>query len=131
MTYEIKRSWKTAMARGFMCRCPACGQGKLFGKFIKVADHCNSCGEVLSHHQADDAPPYFTMMIVGHIVIPAVVIVERVWHPDMLLQLALWVPATGLLTLALLQPVKGAIVGLQWALRMHGFGSVSPEHANP
>ncbi len=119
------------MARGFTCRCPACGKGKLFRKFIKVADHCNSCGEVLSHHQADDAPPYFTMMIVGHIVIPAVVIVERVWHPDMLLQLALWVPATGLLTLALLQPVKGAIVGLQWALRMHGFGSVRDVHANP
>lgn len=129
--YEIKRSWKRSMGRGLLCRCPACGKGHLFKAFLKVADTCNHCGEELHHQRADDAPPYFTMMIVGHTVIPAMVIVERVWHPDMLLQMAFWLPAIFVLTIALLQPVKGAIVGLQWALRMHGFGHVTEEHANP
>jgi uncharacterized protein (DUF983 family) len=118
----MNRSWKPAMLRGLMCRCPSCGTGKLFRKFLKVNDTCSHCGEALHHHKADDAPPYFTMMIVGHILIPAVVIVERVWQPDMLLQLAVWLPLTFVMTIALLQPVKGAIVGLQWALGMHGFG---------
>jgi uncharacterized protein (DUF983 family) len=131
MTYELKRSWKVAMARGLLCRCPACGKGKMFGRFLKAAEQCNACGEKLSLHQADDAPPYFTMMIVGHIVIPVMVIVERVWHPDMGLQMAIWLPTIFLLTIGLLQPVKGAIVGLQWALKMHGFGTSAEEHANP
>lgn len=121
--YQIERSWKSAMARGLFCRCPACGKGHLFRAFIKVADTCDVCGEDLHHQRADDAPPYFTMMVVGHIVIPALVIVERVWHPEIWLQLAFWVPMTFALTLGLLQPIKGAIVGLQWALRMHGFAT--------
>ena len=121
--YEIQRSWKTAMIRGLMCRCPSCGKGRLFRAFLKVADTCPACDADLHHQRADDAAPYFTMMIVGHILIPAVVIVERVWHPDIWLQLAVWLPLTLVLTLGLLQPVKGAIVGLQWALRMHGFAA--------
>jgi uncharacterized protein (DUF983 family) len=119
----MTRSWKLAMARGLRSRCPACGQGHLFRAYIKVADVCDHCGEELHHHKADDAPPYFTMMIVGHVLIPVVVIVERVWHPNMAMQLLAWLPTTLLMTIGLLQPVKGAIVGLQWALRMHGFGS--------
>jgi uncharacterized protein (DUF983 family) len=119
----MSRSWKQAMARGVMCRCPACGKGHLFHKFLKVAETCDSCGQELHHHKADDAPPYFTMMIVGHLLIPAVVIVERVWHPNMAMQLLAWLPTTLLITIGLLQPVKGAIVGLHWALRMHGFAT--------
>ena len=111
------------MARGFMCRCPSCGKTRLFRAFLKVADTCPNCGTDLHHQRADDAPPYFTMMIVGHILIPSVVIVERAWHPEIWLQLAVWLPLTVFLTIGLLQPVKGAIVGLQWALRMHGFAS--------
>ncbi len=111
------------MARGLICRCPSCGKGHLFRAFLKVADTCPKCGTDLHHQRADDAPPYFTMMIVGHILIPAVVIVERVWHPEIWLQLSVWLPLTVFLTIGLLQPVKGAIVGLQWALRMHGFAA--------
>ncbi len=111
------------MARGLICRCPSCGKGLLFRAFLKVADTCPSCAADLHHQRADDAPPYFTMMIVGHILIPVVVIVERVWQPEIWLQLAAWLPITFFLTIGLLQPVKGAIVGLQWALRMHGFAA--------
>jgi hypothetical protein len=37
------------------------------------------------------------------------------------LQLAVWLPVTLFASLALLQPTKGAIVGLQWQTGMHGF----------
>ena len=115
------RSWKQAMWRGFTGYCPACGQGRMFGKYLKVADTCPSCGEELHHHRADDAPPYFTMMIVGHIVVPLVLVVEKVWHPDLSVHFMLWTAVTLSLTFALLPAVKGAIVGLQSANRMHGF----------
>lgn len=121
LTLQEPRSWKQAMWRGFTCACPACGKGHMFGKYLKVADNCDVCGEELHHHRADDAPPYFTMFIVGHIVIPLVLVVERLWHPDVSIHFMLWTAVTLALTFALMPAVKGAIVGLQWALRMHGF----------
>lgn len=117
-----ERSVLSALGRGFLCRCPACGKGRLFPRFLKVADRCAACGEDLHHQRADDAPPYFTMFIVGHIVIPAMLVVEKLYHPALELHLALWVPLTLVLTFALMPRVKGAVVGLQWALKMHGFG---------
>ena len=116
-----ERSWKQAMWRGFRCNCPACGEGRMFGRYLKVADRCGSCGEELHHHQADDAPPYFTMFTVGHIVVPLVLVVEKLWAPSLPVHFMIWTAVTLALTFALMQPIKGAIVGLQWALRMHGF----------
>jgi uncharacterized protein (DUF983 family) len=93
----------------------------MFGKYLKVADTCSACGEELHHHQADDAPPYFTMMIVGHVVVPLVLVVEKIWHPDVSIHFMLWTAVVLSMTFALMPAVKGAIVGLQWANRMHGF----------
>ena len=36
--------------------------------------------------------------------------------------LAIWAPITIIAALAIIQPIKGGVIGLQWALRMHGFG---------
>lgn len=116
------RFWPTAMLRGFLHRCPACGARSLFSGFITVNDTCWLCSEELYHQRADDAPPYFTIFIVGHIIIPLLLIVERLWQPDYLVHAVIWVPATLILTLLLMPAVKGAVIGLQWALRMHGFG---------
>ncbi len=93
----------------------------LFSSYLKTANTCTACGEELFHHRADDAPPYFTIFIVGHIVVPLLMTVELLYGPPVWLHLAIWLPLTVLLSLALLPIVKGAIVGLQWALKMHGF----------
>ena len=69
------RSRKQAMARGFKLRCPNCGEGGLFRSYLKTAPACDHCGEELHHEKAHDAPPYFTMTIVAHIVVPALLIV--------------------------------------------------------
>ena len=110
-----------SMWRGFRGRCPNCGKGRMFRAYLKVADQCPACGEALHHHQADDAPPYFTMMIVGHVIVAGVLAVEVEYHPAMWLHLAIWLPLTVLLSLVLLPRIKGAIVGMQWANHMHGF----------
>lgn len=110
-----------SLGRGAAARCPACGEGRLFDGFVTVSDHCDRCGLALHHHRADDAPPYFTMMIVGHVIVAALLYVEIRHAPPLWVHLALWLPLTILLSLALMRPVKGAIVALQWALGMHGF----------
>ena len=123
------RSWKRAMWRGLRGSCPNCGKGRMFRAFLKVAGTCGQCGEELHHHRADDAPPYFTMFLTGHIVIPAMLVVEKLWHPPLEVHFVLWTVVTLALAFALMPAVKGAIVGLQWALRMHGFDFASRHEA--
>lgn len=116
-----------SILRGFGGRCPACGRGGLFRKFLKVADNCPDCGEELHHHQADDAPPYFTIMIVGHIVVPMMLWLELEYLPPLWVHAAIWPALTLLLSLWFLPRIKGAVVGWQWALRMHGFDGKAHE----
>ena len=120
-----------ALARGLLGRCPNCGRGRIFGAYLKVANHCPICGEMLHHHRADDAPAYFVILIVGHIVVPLALAVELAYRPSYWMQFAFWLPATLALALLLLQPVKGAIVALQWAYRMHGFDPDSDAAREP
>lgn len=125
-----KRSVLTAMWRGACGKCPNCGKGRIFRAYIKVADTCNVCGEELHHHQADDAPPYFTIFIAGHFVVPLMLAVETTFAPALWIHLAIFLPFTAALCLALLPVCKGAVVGLQWALYMHGFDPNSEEAAS-
>lgn len=115
------RDLKRAMLRGFFGRCPHCGRGAMFRAFLKVNDHCPNCGEALHHQRADDAPPYFVMLIVGHVIVPVVLAVELAFAPDYWVHAVLWGPLAIAMTLILLTPVKGTIIGLQWANYMHGF----------
>lgn len=110
-----------SLLRGAALKCPACGRGSMFWRYLKVADHCPQCGEALHHQRADDAPPYFTIVIVGHVVVSLVLAVEMAYRPPLWLHAALWLPLTVILTLLVLPVVKGALVALQWALLMHGF----------
>ena len=121
-----KRDLWSAMKRGFRCRCPRCGEGKMFRAFLKTADNCPVCGLDFTPHRADDLPAYLVIVIVGHIVVPIALWVETNYSPAVWLQLAAYLPFTVLSSLALLQPVKGSVVGLQWALRMHGFDENGP-----
>ena len=116
-----QRSLMQAMGRGFMGRCPHCGEGRLFGRFLKVADSCAACGEEYHHHRADDLPAYLVILVVGHVVVGAFMGMETMFALTTWQHLAIWVPITLIMTIGLLQPTKGAVVGLQWALRMHGF----------
>ena len=118
-----QRSVGQAMWRGTLCKCPHCGQGKMFRAYLKVADHCDACGEQLDLHRADDLPPYIAITIVGHILILAMMHMEMVWHVNPLTYLYTMVPLAVILPLAMLPSIKGAIVGLQWANGMYGFGT--------
>ena len=125
-TLPPRDSW-SAMLSGWRGRCPNCGEGRMFRAFLKVADHCPACGEALHHQRTDDAPAYFVILIVGHVVVPIVLAVETVYAPAYWIHALLWLPLTLGMSLAILQPIKGALVGLQWAMRMDGF---NPAHAD-
>jgi uncharacterized protein (DUF983 family) len=129
-TLPKRRVWQS-IKRGLRGRCPNCGQGKMFRAFLKVADHCPVCNEALYHQRADDAPAYFVILIVGHIVVPLALGVEVAFSPPYWLHAVLWLPLTIGLAVGLLQPIKGAIVGWQWANYMHGFDPNAAPDADP
>ena len=93
----------------------------MFRAFLKVADACPQCGEELHHHRADDFPAYLVIVIVGHILVPIVLEVEMHLAPPIWLSMTLWPSLALAMSLALLQPVKGAVVAIQWYGGMHGF----------
>ena len=127
---EKRDAW-TALKRGFRGRCPRCGEGKLFRAFLKTADKCSNCGQDFTPHRADDLPAYLVIVIVGHIVVPMALWIETNYSPAVWLQLAIYLPLTFVMSLALLQPVKGTVVGMQWALKMHGFDDNPPRGVPP
>jgi len=107
----------------------------MYGRFLKVVDACPKCGTALHHHRADDAPPYFTMLITGHVVVAGVLLIETNFAPPLWVHAVIWGPLLLLMSLWLLPRIKGALVGLQWALRMHGFSGAAdtpmPDPAAP
>ncbi|MDB5569387.1 MAG: hypothetical protein JWN93_570 [Hyphomicrobiales bacterium] len=126
-TDEAPRDWWLAIRRGFAMRCPHCNEGRIFGRYLKVNDRCEACGEELHHHRADDAPPYLTIFFVGHVVAAMLMVADERW-PDLNMgwHMVVWPALAIVLSLWLLPRFKGALIAYQWALRMHGFETALP-----
>lgn len=112
-------NWR-AFRLGWTGRCPRCGQGTLYRRFLKIRGECERCGLDFSVYPTDDAPPYFTILLVGHIVVPAMLMLEQWTHPPEWMHAALWVPLTLALTLGLLPRIKGAVLAWAWATGTRG-----------
>jgi uncharacterized protein (DUF983 family) len=110
-----------AIWRGLRGKCPACGKGHLFRAYLKVTDACPACGEEMHHHRADDFPAYLVIAITGQVLVPIVLSVETRMVPPIWLSVTLWPSLALAMALSLLQPVKGAVVAIQWYGGLHGF----------
>ena len=109
----------TALRRGWRGRCPRCDAGALFGGFLKMQNHCPACGLALEPFRADDAPAYFTIFAVGHIIVPLVLVLERYGEqPPLWFHAALWLPLSVVLALILLPRIKGTVIALLWTHRV-------------
>lgn len=120
-----ERDTREAMLRGWRRRCPCCGRGALMAGYLKVRDACPDCGEDLSHQRADDGPAYLTILIVGHLMAPLILWVFVQWRPDPVTLSVASSAGCVALSLWLLPRLKGMLVGIQWARRMHGFGAAA------
>lgn len=116
-----ERELRPALMKGWRCKCPNCGSGPLFNGYLKVRDTCTVCREDLSHQRADDGPAYLTILIVGHLLAPLLMFVFETWRPSPMVMIEIFGIGTVVLSLYLLPRLKGAMIGYQWARRMHGF----------
>jgi uncharacterized protein (DUF983 family) len=99
---------------GLRCRCPRCGEGKLFAGYLTLAPRCERCNLDFSFAEAGDGPAVFVILIAGFIVVGSALVVEAMWRPPYWLHAALWLPLLLILTLGLLRPLKGLLVALQF-----------------
>jgi uncharacterized protein (DUF983 family) len=111
------RSFWLGFRRGLFGKCPACGSAKLFSAYLKVVPTCAGCGHNLALYRSDDGPAYFTILIVGHLVLAPVLLLEVVRTLPLALVTVSLIAGVVLATLLLLPIVKGAFLGAQWALR--------------
>lgn len=109
-----------ALWRGMLSTCPRCGRGGLYRRYLKLSENCPSCGEPLGRIRADDFPPYLTIVVVGHIIVPLILVAEKLLEPPTWQHMVVWPTVTMALVLGLLPPIKGMVVGLMWHLKLKG-----------
>jgi len=113
---EIHRPVLTALLRGARGRCPRCGKGRLLQQYLKTVKCCSVCGEPLGHLPADDMPPWMTILLVGYITVPSMVLLNHKIPLETSVQLTIWIPIILILTLLLLPRCKGFILAILWIL---------------
>lgn len=111
-------SMLTGFLRGVKHRCPNCGEGHLYRRYLKVEPVCEACGHELASYPADDGPAYFTILIVGHLVVAPLLLFPWIWEGPPVIVVPACLAALATLTLLLLPRVKGAVIGALWAIRL-------------
>lgn len=109
-----------AVARGLSNRCPVCGDGKVFDGYLSVVPACAVCAAPLGELRADDAPPYVTIFLAGHLLLPLILWLEGAYEPPMWVHLTISIPLFAVLCALLLRPIKGGVVGWMISLGMLG-----------
>ena len=115
---EIVHPLFRSVRRGLSHRCPACGQGRMFGRYLKIEPSCSNCGHELARYPADDGPAYLTILLVGHLIIAPMLIFPVVWRTDPLISLPIILGSLSVVTLLALPRIKGGWVGLMYALQV-------------
>ena len=119
-TADERETWP-ALVKGFRCKCPKCGEGKLLHSYLKVNDHCANCGQELFHHRADDGPAYLSILVTAKVMGTLMLLFYETFLPSPWVLATIFGTGVVVMSLALLPRFKGMLVGIQWAKRMHGF----------
>jgi len=111
---------KLAARRGFLGRCPSCGETKLFKAYLKQVHACPSCHAEFGRIRADDAAPWATIIVIGHVFLPLVFFLglENLLPPWACL--TAYAVLLSALALVLLPRAKGLFIGILWATRAPG-----------
>jgi uncharacterized protein (DUF983 family) len=100
--------------RGLACKCPRCGNGKLFAGFLTLRPSCEVCGLDYAFIDTGDGPAVFIIMLAGAIVVASALIVEVKYSPPFWLHAVLWLPLILATTLLPLRSMKALLIALQF-----------------
>ena len=117
---ESEISLKTAAARALMGRCPCCGNGSLMKSYLKQVENCSVCGESFGQIRADDAAPWLTIILVGHVFLPFAFLVNVDWMP-LWAAMGMWAACFTTIALAILPRAKALLIAVLWQTRAPGY----------
>ena len=109
-----------ALVRGVLGRCPRCGQGRLLHHYLKMVDRCGVCGEPYGHLRTDDAASWLTILVVGTMTVPIILLCETNFHLPLWIAYIIYLPLIAGLTAIMLPRCKGAIAAVLWAMKAEG-----------
>ena len=115
MEPNVEYPVKPALIKGALCRCPKCGQGKLFNGYLQQVNACETCGEDYSRIRAADGPAFFAMSISGLLLIPLMWVSFLYFRENVWASLGVTLSVITIFTLAILRPIKGMFIAMQWA----------------
>ena len=115
---ELAHPLAPSVSRGLRHRCPSCGEGRLFGRFLKVQPVCDHCGHELARYPADDGPAYLTILLIGHLIVGPALFFPIVWETPPQISLPIILSVLTVVTLAVLPRIKGGWVGLMYSLQV-------------
>lgn len=110
----------TAIKRGIFQKCPKCGEGKLFSSYLKQVDECDVCHEHYGHIRADDGPSWLTILLIGHIIIPFLIITQMTGALTPTQGAILWLSVATILIFVLLPITKGFFISMLWKTKAPG-----------
>lgn len=113
---EVVHPLLPSVLRGLRGRCPACGDGKLFWRYLKVSGRCPKCDHELARYPADDGPAYVTILLIGHLIVAPLLIFPIIWESPALYSVPILLSSLAVVTLAALSRIKGGWIGLMYAL---------------
>ena len=102
------------ISAGLRCRCPNCGEGRLYRGFLTFKEQCDACGADLTIADVGDGASFFVMWMALILVVPAAMVFELTVSPPIWVHVILWVPAIVIVCLFLLRPFKATLFALQW-----------------
>ena len=115
MTSQPQHSAPVSLARvAFACRCPRCGEGRLFTGLLTVRPACPACGLDFSAEDAGDGPAVFVILLLGLIVVGLAAWVELKVEPPMWVHIVLWTPLILVGAILMLRPLKAGLIALQY-----------------
>ena len=102
------------ISAGLRCRCPNCGEGRLYRGYLKFKDRCEACEADLTVADVGDGASFFVMWAALILIAPAAMIFELLVHPPTWVHVLIWPPAIIVVCMALLPPFKATLFALQW-----------------
>ena len=111
---------RVALWRALFGKCPNCGRGKLFSSYLKQVEQCVPCGERYGHIRSDDAAPWLTILIVGHVVVPVLLAVESQAAWPQWVSMTFWPTISLGMAFLVLPRAKALFLSVIWATRAPG-----------